>query len=100
MKHMKQVIIVLAVIIFVGTIYFASAKSVYAADNDKKEVVNEGDKKKEIKGSDKKGKFYFKKVCKSCHGKKGEGGEVTPISKTIKQWERVFKKDKHYKDVK
>jgi cytochrome c5 len=51
--------------------------------------------KKEIKGSDKKGKYYFKKSCKECHGKDGDGGEVTPISKTIKQWERYFKKDKH-----
>ena len=48
-----------------------------------------------IKGSDKKGKFYYKKQCKSCHGKKDDGGEITPVSKTIKQWERFFKKDKH-----
>ena len=56
------------------------------------------DKKEEkvaVKGSDKKGKFFYKKTCKSCHGKDGDGGEVTPISKTIKQWERYFKKDKH-----
>ena len=48
-----------------------------------------------IKGSDKKGKYWFKKSCKSCHGKDGDGGEITPISKTIKQWERYFRKDKH-----
>lgn len=53
--------------------------------------------KSEIKGSDKKGKYWFKKTCKSCHGKDADGGEVTPISKTIKQWERYFKKDRHYK---
>ncbi len=51
--------------------------------------------KPQIKGSDKKGKFFFKKTCKSCHAKKGDGGEVTPVSKTIKQWQRFFKKDKH-----
>jgi cytochrome c5 len=48
-----------------------------------------------VKGSDKKGKYFYKKTCKSCHAKKGEGGEITPISKTIKQWERYFRKDKH-----
>ncbi len=56
--------------------------------------------KPQIKGSDKKGKYWFKKSCKSCHGKDGDGGEVTPISKTIKQWERYFKKGKHTGDEK
>ena len=50
------------------------------------------------KGSDKKGKYWFKKSCKGCHGKKGDGGEVTPISKTIKQWERYFKKGIHQEE--
>ncbi len=48
-----------------------------------------------VKSSDKKGKYYFKKICKSCHGQGDEGGELTPMSKTIKQWERVFRKDRH-----
>ncbi len=29
-------------------------------------------------GSDTKGKFYFKKSCKTCHAKGAAGGEVTP----------------------
>lgn len=53
--------------------------------------------KSEIKGSDKKGKYWFKKTCKTCHGKDSEGGELTPMSKTIKQWQRVFDKDRHFK---
>jgi cytochrome c553 len=49
----------------------------------------------EGKGNDKKGKFYFKKTCKTCHAKDGEGGEVTPMDKTQSQWERYFVKDEH-----
>ncbi len=53
---------------------------------------------KNIKGSDKKGKFYYRKECKTCHGKKGKGGELTPLSKTMSQWKRYFRKDKHLKN--
>ena len=60
-----------------------------------KQKEKAGAEKKEIKGSDSKGKYFYKKTCKECHGKDGDGGEVTPISKTIKQWERFFKKAKH-----
>lgn len=49
-----------------------------------------------VKGSVSKGKYFFKKTCKSCHAKDAEGGEVTPMSKTIKQWERYFEKDDHH----
>jgi len=48
-------------------------------------------------GSERKGKFYFKKGCKSCHVKEAEGGEVTPLIKTQEQWERYFKKGTHNK---
>ena len=60
----------------------------FAADDGEKTAV---------KGSVSKGKYYFKKTCKSCHTPKAEGGEVTPMSKTIKQWERYFKKGVHRK---
>ncbi len=49
----------------------------------------------EGQGSDKKGKFYFKKTCKECHATDGEGGKVSPLSKTMSQWERYFKKGLH-----
>jgi cytochrome c553 len=48
-------------------------------------------------GSESKGKYYFKKSCKSCHGKGGAGGEVTPIAKTQEQWKRYFAKGVHNK---
>ena len=37
-------------------------------------------------GSETKGKFFFKKNCKSCHTKGAKGGEVTPLTKTQEQW--------------
>ncbi|WP_321369699.1 cytochrome c [uncultured Desulfuromusa sp.] len=43
-------------------------------------------------GNARKGKHLFKKSCKSCHGSGGEGGELTPMSKTMSQWDRFFKK--------
>jgi cytochrome c5 len=48
-------------------------------------------------GSDSKGKFYFKKSCKTCHAKGGAGGEVTPLVKTQDQWKRYFDKGVHKK---
>jgi mono/diheme cytochrome c family protein len=46
-------------------------------------------------GNPRKGKYLYKKSCKACHGGGGEGGELTPMSKTQKQWDRVFDKKKH-----
>ena len=46
-------------------------------------------------GNPRKGKHLYKKTCKTCHGASGEGGELTPMSKTMKQWDRVFEKKKH-----
>ena len=46
-------------------------------------------------GNERKGKFYFKKVCKDCHSKDGKGGELTPMSKTSTQWEAFFSKGQH-----
>lgn len=48
-------------------------------------------------GSDSKGKFFFKKSCKTCHAKGGPGGEVTPLTKTQEQWKRYFSKGTHNK---
>lgn len=52
-------------------------------------------------GNQRKGKHLFKKNCKSCHSAGGEGGEITPMSKTMSQWDRFFEKqaDKHPGDV-
>ncbi len=48
-------------------------------------------------GSETKGKYYFKKSCKTCHGKGGAGGEVTPLTKTQEQWKRYFAAGEHKK---
>lgn len=50
-------------------------------------------------GNPRKGKHLFKKSCKSCHSSGGEGGEVTPMSKTQSQWDRIFDKKKHDEDA-
>lgn len=39
-----------------------------------------------------KGKTLYKTTCKSCHIKGGEAKDLTPMSKTIDQWNRFFKK--------
>lgn len=46
-------------------------------------------------GNPRKGKHLYKKSCKTCHDDGGDGGELTPMSKTMQQWDRVFKKKDH-----
>lgn len=46
-------------------------------------------------GNPRKGKHLYKKTCKTCHSSGGEGGVVTPMTKTQAQWDRTFKKKKH-----
>lgn len=46
-------------------------------------------------GNSRKGKYLYKKNCKTCHVAGAEGGELTPLSKTQKQWDRFFNEDKH-----
>ena len=46
-------------------------------------------------GSETKGRYYFKKTCKTCHKKGGEGYEVTPLTKTTAQWKAYFETGKH-----
>ena len=46
-------------------------------------------------GNPKKGKYLYKKSCKSCHTEGAEGGNLTPLSKTMAQWDRFFERDKH-----
>lgn len=48
-------------------------------------------------GSDTKGKFFFKKTCKSCHASGGAAKEITPLSKTQAQWKAYFAAGKHKK---
>jgi cytochrome c5 len=46
-------------------------------------------------GNPKKGKYLYKKECKTCHVAGAEGGALTPLSKTMSQWDRFFDRDKH-----
>jgi cytochrome c5 len=48
-------------------------------------------------GSDTKGKFFFKKTCKTCHANGGSAKEITPLSKTQAQWKAYFAAGKHKK---
>ncbi len=50
-------------------------------------------------GNPKKGKYLFKKSCKTCHVEDAEGGEVTPLNRTQAQWDRFFERNKHNADA-
>ena len=47
------------------------------------------------KGSEGKGRYYFRQTCKECHTKGAKGGEVTPLTKTMAQWSKFFVKGNH-----
>jgi cytochrome c5 len=47
------------------------------------------------KGSETKGRFYFRQTCKTCHSKGAAGGEITPLNKTMAQWRAYFAAGKH-----
>lgn len=51
-----------------------------------------------VAASSRRGKKVYKKNCKSCHTRKGEGGKLSPLQKTQAQWRTYFKKDQH-KDI-
>lgn len=48
-----------------------------------------------VKGSENKGRFYFRGTCKTCHTKGAVGGEITPLNKTQAQWKTYFASGKH-----
>lgn len=76
MKHLIKPVISLSLVAFLAT-------TVLAAEG----------------GNPKKGKHLYKKSCKECHSQGGKGGELTPLSKTMKQWDRFFEKLEHDKDA-
>ena len=41
-----------------------------------------------------KGEYLFKQDCTSCHSKDGKGGKLEGPQKTMKQWDRFFKRAK------
>jgi cytochrome c5 len=46
-------------------------------------------------GNAKKGKYLYKKDCRTCHVEGGEAKALTPMSKTQAQWGRQFQKGTH-----
>ena len=49
-----------------------------------------------IEGGDaRRGKFLVKNQCKDCHREGDAAGNVTPLSKTMQQWDRFFEKNQH-----
>lgn len=50
-----------------------------------------------VKGSESKGRYYFRGTCKTCHTKGAVGGEITPLNKTQAQWKMYFASGKHAK---
>lgn len=49
------------------------------------------------KGSESKGRYFFRGTCKNCHTKGAIGGEITPLNKTQAQWKSYFALGKHDK---
>jgi len=46
-------------------------------------------------GNPRKGKYLWKKNCKTCHVEGQEGGKLSPSSKTQNQWNKFFEGDSH-----
>ncbi len=46
------------------------------------------------KGNERKGKYLFRKNCRTCHIEGGEAKELSPITFTQAQWEEAFKPEK------
>src|SRR5260370_13521059 len=47
------------------------------------------------KGSETKGRAYYRQLCKDCHTKGAKAGEVSPLTKTQAQWRMYFQKGTH-----
>jgi hypothetical protein len=45
----------------------------------------------EGKGNARKGKYLFRKNCRTCHAEEGTAKALSPIDKTQAKWEEVFK---------
>lgn len=45
------------------------------------------------KGNGRKGKYLFRKNCRSCHSETGSAKELSPISKTQADWQAVFENE-------
>lgn len=48
-------------------------------------------------GNKRKGKYLFRKNCRSCHHEGGTAVDLSPISKTQAEWEKVFSNEAYKK---
>lgn len=42
------------------------------------------------KGNARKGKYLFRKTCRTCHIEDGTAKDLSPVSKTQAEWQKVF----------
>ena len=42
------------------------------------------------KGNSRKGKYLFRKTCRTCHMEGGSATDLSPVSKTQAEWEKVY----------
>src|SRR5579863_308628 len=47
------------------------------------------------RGSETKGRHFFKDNCRQCHTKGAVGGDITPMNKTMAQWRAYFAAGTH-----
>ncbi len=43
------------------------------------------------KGNARKGKYTYRKACRTCHAEGGSAKDLSPIDKTQAQWDEIFK---------
>jgi len=53
-------------------------------------IVTMGVAMAEGKGNARKGKYLFRKTCRSCHMEGSSAVELSPVSKTQADWQKVF----------
>jgi mono/diheme cytochrome c family protein len=61
--------------VFIIMIFLLAASGVVMADDN---------------GNARKGKYLFRKNCRTCHVEGGDAKELSPISKTQADWQKVF----------
>ncbi len=50
-----------------------------------------------LEGNGRKGKYLFRKNCRSCHHEDGSAVDLSPINKTQAEWQKIFSNDAYKK---
>ena len=79
---MKRILYFLIILIIIAGLVGIFSYSVVAQNNKATDP---------FVGNAKKGKYFFKDVCRSCHMPDSSCKELTPMTKTMDQWGRYFK---------